>query len=282
MKYKLRIAISPCPNDTFISYGLIHNKVNKDSFEFEVQYLDIEQLNNLALLNQVDVIKVSTAIIPQIANNYKILNSGAALGNNCGPLLISKTDSIQITSTTKIGLPGKNTTANKLFERYYGDDFLIQQFLFSEIEDAILDNQIDAGVIIHENRFTYLEKGLKKICDLGEKWHQETQLPIPLGCFAISNNVPLSIGNELEIAIHDSIKYAINNPKEVMKFVRSHSQTMSDEVALKHIKLYVNEETLCLSKEGKIAILKFINKLDSKNNSTFDTQNLFVKPNSII
>ncbi len=276
MKYKLRIAISPCPNDTFIAYGLIHNKVKTTNYEFEVQYLDIEQLNDLALLNQADIIKVSTSIIPEISSNFKILNSGAALGHNCGPLFISKSKSLSLSPKTKIGIPGIHTTAFRLFKRYYGDNFIIEQLIFSDIEVAILDNRIEAGLIIHENRFTYSEKGLEKICDLGEKWHQETNLPIPLGCIAISNKLPQNVLKEMDKAFEESIKYAYNNPKETMDFVKKHSQTMDDEVAQKHINLYVNKETISLSKEGKQAILKFISDTDFKNSSTFDEQNLFV------
>lgn len=276
MKFNLRLAISPCPNDTFIAYGLLHNKIRNENFKVEVQFLDIEQLNNLALKNQADIIKVSTAIIPAISRNYKILNSGAALGNNCGPLLIAKTNSFVQKSDTKVAIPGYHTTAFNLFKRYFGSDFIVKPMIFCDIEDAILQNQIDAGVIIHENRFTFREKGLHEICDLGEKWHSETSLPIPLGCIAVSKKIDSQLAHEIDVAFHESVKYALNHPNEVMKFVREYSQTMRDEVAQKHIDLYVNSETVLLSDIGKQAIINFIDKTECENNCTFDKQNLFV------
>ncbi len=276
MKYKLRLAISSCPNDTFIAYGLIHQKVKNKILEFEVQLLDIEQLNNIALANNADIIKISTAIIPEITTNYKILNSGAALGFNCGPLVISKTNTIPINSNIKIGIPGFQTTAYKLFQRYFGNNFIIKPYVFYEIEDAINRDEIDAGVIIHENRFTYEKKGLKKVCDLGEKWQNDTNLPIPLGCFAISKNIEQNVMIEIDNALKESINYAFNNNDEVMKFVRKHAQTMSDEVAQKHISLYVNTETLSLSNVGKQSIIKFVEESNNKNSCTFDERSLFI------
>lgn len=276
MNYNFNLAISPCPNDTFIAYALIHNKVKLEGINIDVRYLDIENLNQLAISNNIDIVKISTAIIPKIQSSYKILNSGAALGHNCGPKVIVKSPSIILESKSIIGMPGMHTSANQLFVRYFGLNYKFHQMIFSEIENSVLNNLAQAGVIIHENRFTFKDNGLHELCDLGEKWHQETKLPLPLGCFAISNKIPNEIQTKIDQALSKSIKYAFANYDEVMKFVKKHAQTMSEEIARKHIDLYVTDESICLSKIGKQSILKFIDKPNMENSSTFDDQNLFV------
>lgn len=276
MNYNFNLAISPCPNDTFIAYALIHNKVKLEGINIDVRFLDIENLNQLAISNNIDIVKISTAIIPKIQSSYKILNSGAALGHNCGPKVIVKSPSLILESKSIIGMPGMHTSANQLFVRYFGLNYKFHQMIFSEIENSVLNNLVQAGVIIHENRFTFKDNGLHELCDLGEKWHQETKLPLPLGCFAISNKIPNEIQTKIDQALSESIKYAFANYDEVMKFVKKHAQTMSEEIARKHIDLYVTDESICLSKIGKQSILKFIDKPNMENSSTFDDQNLFV------
>lgn len=276
MNYNLKLAISPCPNDTFMAYAFIHNKINLDGIHVDARFLDIENLNQLAISSNIDIVKISTAIIPDIQSNFKVLNAGAALGHNCGPKVIAKSSSIILDSKSKIGLPGKHTSANQLFLRYFGSNYTFNQMIFSEIENSVLNNLVQAGVIIHENRFTFKDKGLFELCDLGEKWHQDTKLPLPLGCFAVSNKMPNEIQTKIDQALSESIKYAYANRDEVMKFVKIHAQTMSDEIARKHIDLYVNDESICLSEIGKQSIFKFIGKSNMENSSTFDEQNLFV------
>lgn len=269
MNSKIQFYISTCPNDTFVSYGLINQKVNLDNFKIEPHYFDIRQLNEIALEGKADIIKASSAILPQVCHLYNVLSSGAALGFNCGPLLIAKSKDIELSSSTKIAIPGKNTTAFKLFKRYYGDSFEFVEMLFSDIEEAIVGGFIDAGLIIHENRFTFQNKGLVELTDLGQKWHSETSLPIPLGCFLIHKKWDLKSQLFLDNALTESVLYAHDQRDDAMKFVMQFAQTMEYSIAKKHISLYVNDETKRISEQGKLAIMKLINEESFKNNCTF-------------
>lgn len=259
MNSKIQFYISSCPNDTFVSYGIVNQKVNLDGFQIEPHYFDIRQLNEIALTGQADIIKVSSALLPQVCHLYDVLTSGAALGFNCGPLLIAKSKDIKLSSSTKIAIPGKNTTAFKLFKRYYGDSFVFVEMLFSEIEEAIVSGFVEAGLIIHENRFTFKDKGLIELTDLGQKWHAETSLPIPLGCFLIHKKIDFKSRLFLDNALTNSVLYAMGHVDDAMGFVMKYAQTMELSIAKQHISLYVNNETERITKQGKHAILTFIN-----------------------
>lgn len=269
MNSKIQLFISTCPNDTFVSYGLINHKVSLANFEIEPHYFDIRQLNEIAMEGKADIIKVSSAMLPQLCHTYDVLTSGAALGFNCGPLLIAKSKNLNLSSSTKIAIPGRNTTAFMLFKRYYGDSFEFVEMLFSEIEDAIVSGFVDAGLIIHENRFTFKNKGLLELADLGQKWHAETSLPIPLGCFLIHKKWDLKSKIILDNALTNSVLYAYDNTNDAMKFVMKFAQTMEYSIAKQHISLYVNSETERISELGKRAILKLINDESFENNCTF-------------
>ena len=249
------LGFSPCPNDTFIFDALIHHKIDTDGLEFKVTIADVEELNRKALEHTLDITKLSFHAFLYVKKNYTILNSGSALGDNCGPLLISKLayNETEI-PLLKVAIPGKYTTANYLLSIAYPNLINKQEMHFSEIENAVLSGNVDAGVIIHENRFTYESKGLIKLLDLGEYWHNQTKMPIPLGGIAISKKFSLVIQQKINYLIKESIEFAFANPKSSIDFIKSQSQEMSDDVIQKHINLYVNNYSLDLGIKGKMAI----------------------------
>ncbi|MFN8297118.1 MAG: 1,4-dihydroxy-6-naphthoate synthase [Chitinophagales bacterium] len=255
MMQTLTLAISPCPNDTFIFDALIHHKVDTEGLSFKLVFADVEQLNQAAFQQQFDITKLSYHAFVYASENYVLMRSGSALGNNCGPLLVSR----QILSDdeineSKICIPGKYTTANLLFSLKYPSAKNKSYILFSEIETKVLSGEFDAGVIIHENRFTYEQKGLKKIIDLGEYWEQQFKVPIPLGGIAIKRNIDPEIQLSVERSIRRSIEFAFENPASSKEFVAKHSQEMSEDVCRQHIDLYVNKYSLNLGFNGEYAV----------------------------
>jgi 1,4-dihydroxy-6-naphthoate synthase len=253
----LSLAISPCPNDTFIFNALIHNKIDLEGLKFDYQLHDVETLNKMAISGGTDLIKVSFFTYLLLQQNYVLLDSGSALGFGNGPLLISRNQySMEDLPNLTVAVPGQYTTAHMLF-RIASPGVKRKEFmLFSEIEDAILSGKVDAGVIIHENRFTYEQKGLKKILDLGTYWEQLTGSPIPLGGIIARKGLGYNMINKLNRIMFRSVESALKNPAEAMPFVRQHAQEMDEEVMEKHIRLYVNENTLSLGTGGKVALAK--------------------------
>ncbi|HRH56657.1 MAG TPA: 1,4-dihydroxy-6-naphthoate synthase [Chitinophagales bacterium] len=251
----LTLAISPCPNDTFIFDALVHHKVDTEGLSFKLVFADVEQLNQAAFQQQFDITKLSYHAFAYASENYVLMRSGSALGNNCGPLLISKELlSDEEINESKICIPGKYTTANLLFSLKYPNALNKSYVLFSDIENKVLSGEFNAGVIIHENRFTYAQKGLKKIIDLGEYWEQKFNVPIPLGGIAIKRNIASEIQLSVERCIRRSIEFAFENPDSSKEFVAQHSQEMSEDVCRQHINLYVNKYTLDLGFNGEYAV----------------------------
>jgi 1,4-dihydroxy-6-naphthoate synthase len=254
---KLTLGFSPCPNDTFIFDALVNKKIDTGNFEFEVALADVETLNQWALEGKLDITKLSFPAFFRSLQHYTLLNSGSALGNGVGPLLI--TDAAQeITddeiNQASIALPGIHTTANLLFTFAYPDAFDKKFMLFSEIENALLNKEVDLGVIIHENRFTYHQKGLHKVKDLGEYWEEKMELPIPLGGIAINQSIKRSVALQINQLIRHSLEYAFNNYPLITDYVKQHSQEMSEEVMRQHIDLYVNNYSIDLGEDGRHAI----------------------------
>ncbi len=254
---KLTLGFSPCPNDTFIFDALVNKKIDTDGLEFEAVLADVETLNQWALEGKLDITKLSFPAFFKSLNNYTLLNAGSALGKGVGPLLI--TDSQQeITddeiNQASIALPGANTTANLLFTFAYPDARDKTFMLFSAIENALVNKETDLGVIIHENRFTYQQKGLKKVRDLGEYWEQKMELPLPLGGIAINQSVKRSLALRVNELIRKSLEFAFKNYPAIPEYVKQHSQEMSEEVMRQHIDLYVNNYSLDLGDEGRQAI----------------------------
>jgi len=256
------IGISPCPNDTFIFEAMLHNKVETHGLKFELIMADVEELNNMALQNELDITKISYNAFSKVWERYVLLNSGSALGKGNGPLLISKykiyPDEID---NLKIAIPGINTTANMLLTIAYPNAKNKSEYLFSDIEEVILSGECDAGLIIHENRFTYEEKGLKKILDLGAFWEEKTKSPIPLGGIAIKRTIESKIQKQINEAIRNSILFAYENKNDVMPFIRQHAQEMNEEVILQHIDLYVNNYSIDMGTDGRKAIELFYKEI---------------------
>jgi len=264
---KLSLGFSPCPNDTFIFDALIHHKIDTEGLEFEVFYDDVETLNQKAFRGELDITKLSYHAFAYIADKYVLLDAGSALGFGVGPMLISDLE-ISISDLQKnqirdrtseirnplIGIPGKYTTANFLLGLAFPEATNKKELVFSDIEDAVLEGRIDVGLIIHENRFTYQDKGLKKIIDLGDYWEKQTGCAIPLGGIVANRNLPEDVQHKINRVLRKSVEFAFANPKSGLEFIRSHAQEMSEEVMYKHIDLYVNKYSLDLGEEGKKAI----------------------------
>ena len=207
---KLTLGISPCPNDTFIFDAMVNNKIDMEGMSFELVITDVEKLNKLAFQHALDITKLSYYAYAHVIKDYVLLHAGSALGNNCGPLLISKPGNQEsIHERLTIAIPGKYTTANFLLSLAFPRATNKVEMLFSDIENAIMQDKVDAGVIIHENRFTYQDKGLIKIMDLGEYWESQTRLPIPLGGIAMKRNIPSEIARKVNRLLRKSVEYAM-------------------------------------------------------------------------
>ncbi len=252
---KLKLGFSPCPNDTFIFDAMVHGRIDTEGLEFDYFLADVEELNRKALASEVDITKISYHAYAYVAENYLILDSGSALGYRNGPLLISKKilnpDKLD---SVRIGIPGKYTTANLLFSIAWPKATNKTEFVFSDIEEALLNDKIDAGLIIHESRFTYYKKGLTRIADMGEYWEKQTGLPIPLGAIVINRNIPEDIAIKVNRILKRSLEYAYHDSFASYDFVAGNAKEMDSTVMNNHIKLYVNDFTLNLGKKGKEAI----------------------------
>lgn len=251
----MRLFISPCPNDTFAFYPLIHGLIDTEGITFRAEYCDIDQLNTVALSNQAPIIKISCALLPTISQNYTLLPAGAALGYGNGPLLVSRRkiypDELPYAT---VAIPGLHTTANMLLDKVLPPVKEKHVYLFSDIASAVMDGEIDAGVLIHEGRFTYHERGLQLIADLGALWEEKTAMPIPLGCIVASNNLNDYEKQKVGRAISRSVSYAMTHPNEPMEFVRSHARELSESVLRNHIDFFVNDFTVDLTDRGYKAI----------------------------
>lgn len=254
---KLTLGFSPCPNDTFIFDALVNNKIDTEGLQFETALEDVQTLNEWAKKGRLDITKLSLPAFFDASTQYTLLESGAALGKGVGPLLIAKKMvNVPDVAHCSIAIPGVNTTANFLLNFAFPTIANKIPLLFSEIENAVLDERVDMGVIIHENRFTYQQKGLIKILDLGEVWEQRMNLPIPLGCIAIRSSLPQEIKEKADRLIRRSLEHAFAHYPKLPEYVKSHAQEMNEDVMRQHIELYVNNHSLQLGTEGRQAIDK--------------------------
>ena len=273
----ISLAISPCPNDTFMFWALLHKQVNTFNLTINVTFMDIEQLNRAATEHEFDVIKISYAHYPKVSNAYQLLTSGSALGFGNGPLLVSRRriypDEV---SHLRIAIPGTDTTANMLLTIAYPEATNKKEYLFSDIEEVVLSDEADAGLLIHETRFTYKQKGLHKILDLGEYWEKTSSMPLPLGGIAVRRNLPNDIKQKLNVALKDSVVYAMQNPDLPNNFVKLHAQEMDIDVCRKHIGLYVNDFSIDLGDNGKQAVDFLFEKGVAAKFFTIITQPVFV------
>lgn len=252
---KLTLCFSPCPNDTFIFDAMVHHKIDTEGLEFDVRLEDVETLNRMALQEGPDITKISYGVLPLVLTNYRVLDAGSALGRGVGPLLISLRDiPDEMTEGISVVLPGRHTTAHMLFSLAY-PQVRNKSFLpFHEIEQAVLDGKADAGVIIHENRFTYAARGLVKLADLGEIWERNTGQPIPLGGIVMKRDIDPMLMAKTDRIIRRSLEFAFANYPELPTYVRDNAQEMDEDVMRRHIGLYVNEFSLSLGKDGRAAI----------------------------
>jgi 1,4-dihydroxy-6-naphthoate synthase len=281
---KLTLGFSPCPNDTFIFDALIHHKIDTEGLEFEVSYDDVETLNQKALRGELDITKLSFHAFAYVANQYALLDAGSALGFGVGPLLISKNhfdgenDAELQTPNSKlrVGIPGKYTTANFLLGIAYPHLQNKQELVFSEIESALLSKQIDLGLIIHENRFTYQDKGLTKIVDLGDYWEKLTGCAIPLGGIVINRNLDREVQLKVNRLIRQSVEFAFAHPKSGIDFIRQHAQAMEESVMYKHIELYVNKYSINLGEEGRKAVDTLFKLAQERNIIPAIQENLYI------
>lgn len=265
---KITLGISPCPNDTFIFDALIHQKIDTEGIEFDVHFADVEHLNNHAINGLLDVTKLSFNAFSKCTKSYLLLDSGSALGRGCGPLLIKKPSTL-LTNKSRIVVPGFNTTANLLLtilKPYYTNKY---ENIFSEIENDIILENADAGLIIHENRFTFKNKGLVEIYDLGELWEIENKLPIPLGGIAIRRELPHYLQKKIERILFNSVRFAIENPKSSKEFIKSHAQELEDSVIDAHVNLYVNDYSISLANEGRKAVRLLFQKVGVNSDNIF-------------
>ncbi len=274
---KLSLGFSPCPNDTYIFDAMIHQKIDTEGLEFEVILADVEELNQMAFKGDLAITKLSYHAYAYLREQYVLLNSGSALGNNCGPLLIAKKQLDLSNPDLKIAIPGKYTTANFLLSLAYPHLQHKEAVLFSAIEQVVLEEKVDAGLIIHENRFTYQEKGLVKLMDLGEYWESTTQQAIPLGGIVIQRDLPLELQQKVDRVLQRSVQFAFDYPKSSSAYVHQHAQEMEEAVLYQHINLYVNEYTLNLGEKGRLAVQTLFQKADEKEIIPKSEQAIFVE-----
>ncbi|MFD1164135.1 menaquinone biosynthesis family protein [Sphingobacterium daejeonense] len=286
---ELTLGFSPCPNDTFIFDALIHDKINCEGLQFHVEYHDVETLNAKAFRGDLDITKLSYHAFAYAVEDYELLDAGSALGFGVGPLLICKDKDLaaelsqyvgkdlpEKLKDLKVGIPGKYTTANFLLGLAFPELQQKEIMVFSEIEKSLLDGTIDVGLIIHENRFTYMDKGLYKIVDLGDYWEQTTGSPIPLGGIVIKRSLPEEVKNKVNRLIAESVKFGFDHPKSGLEYIRSHAQEMEESVMYKHIELYVNKFSENLGDEGKKAINQMFEKARELNLVPSTEKNLFL------
>ena len=252
----LDTAFSPCPNDTFIFHAMLAGYIDNGRFRFIPHLDDVEALNSKAFDKTFPLSKLSFYAFLKLKNHYEILDSGAALGYGCGPLLVGRNDRVPDPGT-KIAIPGNLTTANLLLKLWHPEFTNIEITRFDNILEGVRSGRYDAGLIIHEGRFVYPRYGLKKIVDLGEWWEKETGLPIPLGCIAIRKDSPfIGYKQEVESILKKSVTYALNNRAASRAFIKAHAQELEDKVIDGHIDLYVNSFTISLGETGNRAVRK--------------------------
>jgi 1,4-dihydroxy-6-naphthoate synthase len=272
----LSIGFSPCPNDTFIFDALVNKKITTGELNFEPVLEDVQTLNQWAREGKLDITKLSFPALFEQSNHYSILSSGAALGNGVGPLLIAKKMvDVRDVAHCSVAIPGENTTANFLLGFAFPSIHDKRNYVFSEVEDAVLNGEVDLGVIIHENRFTYQQKGLHKICDLGEVWEERQKAPIPLGCIAIKRSIEPVIQHQVNELIKQSLKYALDHEPELPDYVRQHAREMNESVMRQHIQLYVNEYTKDLGDVGRKSIIQFFEVYRNRHHFDVINQSLF-------
>jgi len=275
---KFTLGFSPCPNDTFIFDALVNKKIDTGGLEFDAVLEDVQTLNQWAIEGRLHITKLSYGVLPLVLQHYRVLNSGSALGRGVGPLLISLPSFVESNKNVDqypVAIPGKNTTAHLLFSLAYPAAQHKIFLRYDEIENFVLEGK-GLGVIIHENRFTYADKGLHKITDLGDYWEKQTGSAIPLGGIVIKKDIDPTIQLAIDALIKESIVYAFDRYPELNDYIRKHSQEMSEAVMRKHIDLYVNDYSIGLGTEGRAAIQTLMNVYEDVNGVDIPVQDWWV------
>ena len=255
---RIRLGISPCPNDTFAFYHLLEKQ---DSLPFEIDLViaDVEELNRRVMAGELDISKVSFHLFGHVVDRYRLLRSGSALGRGCGPLVLTRKgcQPVELAEGTT-ALPGRYTTAAMLFRMFMAERGFPQvntvQMNFAQIPDSVASGEVDAGVVIHETRFTYTQKGLHCLQDLGQWWEETTGMPIPLGGIIATRSLDSGLVRRFDQALRQSIEYAHANQDEALAFCAKYAQEMAIDVMRRHIDLYVNSFTLDIGDEGENAV----------------------------
>ena len=257
----LRLGYSPCPNDTFIFYALMHGRISLPDFSINEELADVETLNRRALARELDLTKVSYHAFGHLRDEYALLRSGGALGRGCGPLVVARQATTLAGLRGKlIAIPGELTTANLLLQLHGTGYERLQILPFDRIVAAVASGSVDAGLIIHESRFTFAEHGLVQVEDLGAWWEELTGLPIPLGGILARRRLGREVIAEVERAINASVRYAFAHPEEARAYIRAHAQELDDAVINQHIALYVNHFSLDLGEEGLAAVHELLHR----------------------
>ncbi|MBF0328577.1 MAG: 1,4-dihydroxy-6-naphthoate synthase [Nitrospirae bacterium] len=263
------LGFSPCPNDTFIFYAIANKKIELAEFDFQLTIEDVETLNSLALRRELDISKVSCHAYYHLQNDYVFLKAGAALGRGCGPLIVANKDmALSDLKDRKIAIPGRYTTAALLLKLCFTESFTVESenlisMPFNLIMDAVSHGEVDAGLIIHEGRFTYPEHGLTRLIDLGDWWDKKTGLPLPLGGIAAKKTFGPAVITAIENLVRASVNYSLLHREEAMPYIKQHAQELSEKVIMEHIGLYVNSYTIAIGDEGEAA-LKMLLKMTSE------------------
>jgi len=261
MNQQLSIGFSPCPNDTFIFYALVHGLIARSDFRLAPPQLeDVETLNYWALEKRLDITKLSFHAFGHVQKNYQLLSAGAALGRGCGPLLIRRKHFNGKLDNAMIAIPGEYTTAALLLKLFAPQAQRIKVLRFDEIIPALLAGEVDAGVIIHESRFTYQQFDLHLMEDLGQWWEEDTGFPIPLGGIAARKELGDTVISSIEKAIAASVQWAFTHPLQTLPYIRAHAQELNDTVIQQHIKLYVNDLSEDIGEKGRDAITHLLER----------------------
>nr|MBF0221156.1 1,4-dihydroxy-6-naphthoate synthase [Desulfobulbaceae bacterium] len=256
----LSLAFSPCPNDTFIFNALVNGMTRPDGFSLsEVHYEDVETLNLWAMSAEMDITKLSFHALGHVLDSYELLCSGSALGRGCGPLLVCKKGA-RFSSPKAVAIPGRFTTASLLLKMCFPEFTQLKEMRFDQIMPAIVSGSVEAGVIIHESRFTYRQHGLELVQDLGLWWEETTGFPIPLGGIAVRKDLGPELIAKIDGSVRQSLQWARQNPEKCHDYIKRYAQELDDTVIANHINLYVNDFSVNLGHEGLAAIHEFLDR----------------------
>ncbi|HMB32174.1 MAG TPA: 1,4-dihydroxy-6-naphthoate synthase [Desulfohalobiaceae bacterium] len=261
MYNKIHLAISPCPNDTYIFYALLKSKIGLSPYKIKYTLADIQELNDFAIKGVPDVVKISVATYPYVKKDYQLLRSGGALGWGCGPVLVAKDAKVFSKARgARVAIPGRLTTAALLFSKYGLPSEELMELRYDLIMPAVANGQLDAGVVIHEGRMTYQSYNLDKIVDLGQWWEQRTGLPIPLGVIVARRNMAEGFSDWIEDKIKESLDFAHNSPQEAWQFIKENAQEIDEAIITKHIENFVTKYSFDMGQEGLQAINDLIER----------------------